>query len=122
MPNRMNRPLVSSLSVRLPARRERQRHSLAKQCLRCPHQRFNWSNLLSSIQTDEARHAQQGFPTLQVLMEHDPERAQTAMDVAFWRSTRLFQFITGTAMDYYTPLAQRKMSFKEFMLEWVVNH
>ena len=25
---------------------------------------INWSNLLSSIQTDEARHAQQGFPTL----------------------------------------------------------
>jgi Methane/Phenol/Toluene Hydroxylase./YHS domain. len=82
----------------------------------------NWSNLLSSIQTDEARHAQQGFPTLQVLMEHDPQRAQRILDVAFWRSTRLFQLLTGPAMDYYTPLAQRKMSFKEFMLEWVVNH
>ncbi|HKS99629.1 MAG TPA: toluene monooxygenase [Rugosimonospora sp.] len=83
---------------------------------------INWSNLLSSIQTDEARHAQQGFPTLQVLMEHDPQRAQTALDVAFWRSTRMFQTLTGPAMDYYTPLHQRKMSFKEFMLEWVVNH
>jgi toluene monooxygenase system protein A len=83
---------------------------------------INWSNLLSSIQTDEARHAQQGFPTLQVLMEHDPARAQQALDVAFWRSTRLFQVLTGPAMDYYTPLAQRKMSFKEFMLEWIVNH
>jgi toluene monooxygenase system protein A len=83
---------------------------------------INWSNLLSSIQTDEARHAQQGFPTLQVLMEHDPERAQRAMDVAFWRSTRLFQTLTGPAMDYYTPVEQRKMSFKEFMLEWIVNH
>jgi toluene monooxygenase system protein A len=82
----------------------------------------NWSNLLSSIQTDEARHAQQGFPTLKVLMEHDPARAQQALDVAFWRSTRLFQTLTGPAMDYYTPVAQRKMSFKEFMLEWVVNH
>ena len=83
---------------------------------------INWSNLLSSIQTDEARHAQQGFPTLQVLIEHDPERAQKALDVAFWRSTRLFQTLTGPAMDYYTPLEQRKMSFKEFMLEWIVNH
>jgi hypothetical protein len=82
----------------------------------------NWSNLLSSIQTDEARHAQQGFPTLQVLVEHDPDRAQRALDVAFWRSFRLFQVLTGPAMDYYTPLDQRKMSFKEFMLEWVVNH
>ena len=44
------------------------------------------------------------------------------MDVAFWRSTRLFQTLTGPAMDYYTPLKQRKMSFKEFMLEWIVNH
>ena len=83
---------------------------------------INWSNLLSSIQTDEARHAQQGFPTLQVLVEHAPERAQKALDVAFWRSTRLFQTLTGPAMDYYTPLDQRKMSFKEFMLEWIVNH
>ncbi|WP_156296907.1 isoprene monooxygenase oxygenase subunit alpha [Mycobacterium paragordonae] len=83
---------------------------------------INWSNLLSSTQTDEARHAQTGFPTLGILMEHDPERAQRALDVAFWRSTRLFQTLTGTAMDYYTPLELRKMSFKEFMLEWVVNH
>ena len=83
---------------------------------------INWSNLLSSIQTDEARHAQQGFPTLAVLMEHDPQRAQKILDVALWRSTRIFQVLTGPAMDYYTPLEQRKMSFKEFMLEWVVNH
>ena len=83
---------------------------------------INWSNLLSSIQTDEARHAQLGFPTLAILMETDPERAQRVLDVAFWRSTRLFQTLTGPAMDYYTPLEQRKMSFKEFMLEWIVNH
>lgn len=83
---------------------------------------INWSNLLSSIQTDEARHAQQGFPTLAVLMEHDPEKAQRVIDVAFWRSTRLFQTLTGPAMDYYTPLDRRQMSFKEFMLEWIVNH
>ena len=25
-------------------------------------------------------------------------------------------------MDYYTPVAKRKMSFKEFMLEWIVHH
>lgn len=83
---------------------------------------INWSNLLSSIQTDEARHAQIGFPTLDVLVDYDKERAQKIIDVAFWRATRLFQTLTGTAMDYYTPLDQRKMSFKEFMLEWVVNH
>jgi hypothetical protein len=82
----------------------------------------NWSNLLSSIQTDEARHAQIGFPTLGIVAEHDPEQAQRIVDIAFWRATRLFQNLTGTAMDYYTPVDQRKLSFKEFMLEWVVNH
>ncbi|HET6305621.1 MAG TPA: YHS domain-containing protein [Rhodopila sp.] len=79
------------------------------------------SNLLSSIQTDEARHAQQGFPTLDVLMRHDPQRAQRVVDVSFWRSFRLFQAITGPAMDYYTPLEKRSMSFKQFMLEWVID-
>jgi len=83
---------------------------------------INFSNLLSSIQTDEARHAQLGFPTLDVIIKHDPKRAQQILDVAFWRAFRLFQTLTGTAMDYYTPVAKRKMSFKEFMLEWIIKH
>lgn len=83
---------------------------------------INFSNLLSSIQTDEARHAQVGFPTLDVVIKHDPARAQRIIDIAFWRSVRLFQTLTGTAMDYYTPVEKRKMSFKEFMLEWIVKH
>jgi len=83
---------------------------------------INWSNVLSSTQTDEARHAQLGFPTLAIMMEQDPVRAQTLVDVAFWRLTRLFQTLTGPAMDYYTPLEDRKMSFKEFVLEWIVDH
>ena len=82
---------------------------------------IGFSNLLSSIQTDEARHAQQGFPTLEVLMKHDPKRAQRVLDVSFWRAFRLFQVITGPSMDYYTPLRKRTMSFKEFMLEWVID-
>ncbi|ABS70068.1 methane/phenol/toluene hydroxylase (plasmid) [Xanthobacter versatilis] len=82
----------------------------------------NFSNLLSSIQTDEARHAQLGFPTLDVMMKHDPKRAQQILDVAFWRSYRIFQAVTGVSMDYYTPVAKRQMSFKEFMLEWIVKH
>lgn len=82
---------------------------------------IDFSNLLSSIQTDEARHAQCGFPTLEIMMKHDPKRAQQIFDVSFWRSFRLFQTLTGTSMDYYTPLRHRKMSFKEFMIEWVVT-
>ena len=56
-------------------------------------------------------------------MKHDPVRAQRVIDGSLWRTFRLFQAITGTSMDaaYYTPLAKRKMSFKEFMLEWVVD-
>ena len=83
---------------------------------------INFSNLLSSIQTDEARHAQLGFPTLDVLMKYDPKRAQQILDASFWRAFRLFQTLTGTSMDYYTPVEKRRMSFKEFMLEWIVKH
>jgi len=82
----------------------------------------SFSNLVSSIQTDEARHAQQGFATLEILAKHDKRRAQELLDVSFWRAFRLFQVLTGPAMDYYTPLGHRKLSFKEFMLEWIVNH
>jgi YHS domain-containing protein/1,2-phenylacetyl-CoA epoxidase catalytic subunit len=82
----------------------------------------SFSNLLSSIQTDEARHAQQGCSTLEILARHDRRRAQELLDVSFWRALRLFQVITGPAMDYYTPLRHRTQSFKEFMLEWVVHH
>jgi len=82
----------------------------------------SFSNVLSSIQTDEARHAQQGFPTLEILVKYDKQRAQDLLDMSFWRALRLFHVLTGPAMDYYTPLHQRKMSFKEFMMEWIVNH
>jgi methane/phenol/toluene hydroxylase len=46
----------------------------------------NFANMISSIQTDEARHSQQGGPTLEILVEHDPVRAQWVVDKAFWGS------------------------------------
>ena len=79
----------------------------------------NFANMISSIQTDEARHAQQGGPTLELLMKHDPVRAQWTLDKMFWLSARVFAILTGPAMDYYTPLAHRKQSYKEFMEEWI---
>ena len=82
---------------------------------------YNFANMISSVQTDEARHAQQGHPTMQLLMEHDPKRAQWLIDKTFWLSARLFAILTGPGMDYYTPLEHRKQSFKEFMEEWIVN-
>jgi toluene monooxygenase system protein A len=43
--------------------------------------------LISSIQTDEARHAQQGEPTLRMLIKHgNKAEAQRLIDVAFLRS------------------------------------
>ena len=81
-----------------------------------------FSALISSIQTDEARHAQQGEPTLRVLIENGKKaEAQQLVDAMFWRGWRAFALLTGPAMDYYTPLAHRKHSFKEFMLEWIIN-
>jgi len=82
---------------------------------------INFSNMISSIQTDEARHAQQGGPTLEILMEHDPVRAQWTIDKTFWLSARLFAILTGPAMDYYTPVEHRKQSYKEFMQEWIID-
>ena len=81
----------------------------------------NFANLISSIQTDEARHAQQGGPTLAAVMERDPERAQWMIDRTFWLCQRLFAIVTGPSMDYYTPLAGREQSYKEFMEEWIVD-
>lgn len=77
--------------------------------------------MLQSIQTDEARHAQIGGPVLELLVERDPARAQRLVDKWFWRSWLFFAVVTGFAMDYLTPLAARRHSFKEFVEEWVVQ-
>jgi toluene monooxygenase system protein A len=82
---------------------------------------INFANMISSVQTDEARHAQQGHPTMEIMMKHDPKRAQWLIDKTFWLSARLFAALSGIGMDYYTPLAHRKQSYKEFMEEWIVN-
>jgi toluene monooxygenase system protein A len=81
----------------------------------------NFANMISSIQTDEARHAQQGGPTLEILLEHDPARAQWVVDKTFWLSARFFAAVTGPAMDYYTPVEHRRQSYKDFMEEWIVG-
>src|SRR4029077_4930326 len=54
----------------------------------------SFSNMLSSIQTDEARHSQQGFPTAEILARSDRKRAQQLLDASFWRSLRLFHLLT----------------------------
>lgn len=82
---------------------------------------FGFSSLLSSIQTDESRHAQIGAPTLEILLKYDPQKAQHMVDKMFWRAWRIFALLTGIGMDYYMPVDHRRMSFKEFMEEWIVT-
>ena len=83
---------------------------------------FSFAKLIQSIQSDEARHAQIGTPMLSMMIENgEKERAQKLVDVAFWRSWKLFTILTGIPMDYYIPLDRREGSFKEFMQEWIVT-
>lgn len=83
---------------------------------------WTFSNLISSVQTDESRHAQIGGPLIPILIKNGKKAdAQRMVDIAFWRSWKLFSVLTGPIMDYYTPLAHRKQSFKEFMQEWIVG-
>lgn len=81
---------------------------------------LSFGALISSIQTDEARHSQQGEPTIKLLVANGREDiAQKLVDHMFWRSWRIFALLTGLSMDYYTPLEHRTHSFKEFMTEWI---
>ena len=80
-----------------------------------------FERMVTSIQTDEARHAQIGHPVLATVMKHDPQYAQYLLDKWFWRSWRLFSILTGFSTDYLTALDQRPYSFKEFMEEWIID-
>jgi len=82
---------------------------------------YMFEKMVTSIQTDEARHAQIGHPVLGLVMRHDPEYAQYLIDKWFWRNWHLFSFLTGVTMDYLTTGEQRSASFKEFMEEWIVD-
>jgi toluene monooxygenase system protein A len=80
-----------------------------------------FERMVTSIQSDEARHAQIGRPVLEIVAKHDPAYAQYLLDKWFWRSWLLFAIVTGFAMDYFAPVAKRTRSFKEFVHEWIVD-
>jgi toluene monooxygenase system protein A len=83
---------------------------------------YSFSHLISSIQTDEARHAQIGGPVLQILLHNGKrEEAQRRIDIAIARAWRIFAVVSGLSMDYYTPVEHRKHSFREFAQEFIVN-
>jgi toluene monooxygenase system protein A len=80
-----------------------------------------FEKMLSSIQTDEARHSQIGPAVVKILVNHDREYVQYLLDKWFWRSWLFFAVVTGFSMDYLTPLEHRVQSFKEFMQEWILD-
>ena len=82
---------------------------------------IDFAHMISSIQTDEARHAQQGEPTLEILDRARPGRRAVDDRQDVLAVARLFALLTGPSMDYYTPLEHRKQSFKEFMEEWIID-
>lgn len=68
---------------------------------------WTFSNLISSVQTDESRHAQIGGPLVSILIENGKKaEAQKIVDIGIWRAWKLFSVLTGPMMDYYTPLEQ----------------
>jgi toluene monooxygenase system protein A len=81
-----------------------------------------FASLIQSVQSDEARHAQVGQEVLKVMVKNGrTAEAQRLVDVSFWLSWKQFAVLTGVSMDYYTPVARREKSFKEFMHEWVTT-
>jgi toluene monooxygenase system protein A len=83
---------------------------------------FTFSNMCSSVQTDEARHSQIGDAVMKVLIANGKkEEVQRSVDLAFWRNWRLFMTLSGPAVDYQTPLEAREKSFKEFVEEYIIR-
>ena len=54
-----------------------------------------FEKMLSSIQTDEARHSQIGPAVVKILVNHDRDYAQYLVDKWFWRSWLFFAVVTG---------------------------
>jgi toluene monooxygenase system protein A len=80
-----------------------------------------FEKMVTSIQSDEARHAQIGRPVLERVAREDRALAQRLVDKWLWRSWLLFAVVTGFAMDYLTPVEHRRRSFKQFVEEWVLD-
>jgi len=83
---------------------------------------FCFSNLITSIQSDEARHAQIGTPLVGILIRNGRRaEAQRAIDIGLWRMWKSYSLFSGIPMDYLIPLEKRDRSFKEYIEEFVVE-
>ena len=77
--------------------------------------------MLSSIQTDEARHAQIGGPVLARVVEHGQAlRAVPGRQVVLAQLAAV-RGVTGFAMDYLTPLAHRRRRSRSSCEEWILD-
>lgn len=82
---------------------------------------YEFGNMVQSIQTDEARHAQIGVGVAPIMVKHgEGEKFQKMVDKMFWTTWRVFCVLVGCTMDYQIPVEARRMSFKEFMEEWII--
>ncbi|HTV28993.1 MAG TPA: toluene monooxygenase [Xanthobacteraceae bacterium] len=83
---------------------------------------FTFSNLITSIQSDEARHAQIATPVIEIMVRNGHRaEAQRAADIGFWRMWRVYSLVSGIPMDYWIPLEKRDRSFKEYIHEFVAE-
>ena len=83
---------------------------------------YSFATMLQTIQSDEARHAQIGEPLIDIMIRNGrTAEAQQMIDIAFWRIWKQFSALSGVSIDYYTPLAHREYSFKEFVIEFVAK-
>ena len=81
---------------------------------------YSFATMLQTIQSDEARHSQIGDPLIEIMIANgQKDKAQELVDVAFWRIWKQFAALTGVSVDYYTPLAKREQSFKEFVENFI---
>ncbi|MGV7350054.1 toluene monooxygenase [Mycobacterium kansasii] len=81
---------------------------------------YTFANLVTSIQSDESRHAQIATPLIETLLRNGRKsEVQEIVDVSFWRMWRIFALLTGVPMDYWFPLEKRDQSFREYMREFV---
>lgn len=83
---------------------------------------FSFANLITSVQSDEARHAQIGTPLVAILVRNGKKaEAQRAIDIGLWRMWKSYSLFSGVPMDYGIPLDKRDRSFKEYITEFVIE-
>src|SRR5690606_31736593 len=83
---------------------------------------YSFAAMLQTVQSDEARHPQTGEPLIGIMIDNGKKaEAQKPIAISFWRVWKQLAALRGIALDYYTPLAKREYSLKEFVHEFVIT-